>query len=149
MFALLLGSCATLRDFLGFGFHKPEISLRDVSLTGAGKNGFDLDVKLRITNRNDFGIVLEHFEYKLTSLKLMLATGQYEKRFEFKAQSRNDITLPLHVNTENLSKILTKILANPEAEHKAVLEATARFDSGIGKFEHSFYDEHKLTGLSF
>lgn len=138
---LMLGGCASVREFLGFSYARPEFSLKGIEVKNISLDSVDLMVVVRVKNPNSFDINLQKLDYKVAISGVPLAAGVFDKKVSFKAEGFETVRLPLTVNSKNARTLLNSLVDDPNKELTSVLSGTAVFDSPVGKIEHAFVDE--------
>lgn len=146
LFLLMAGtSCTSIRELLGFGFEQPKVSLRSIEIKNISMTSVKMLVHLRIKNPNTFDLTLNRLDYKVTTMNMELAEGLFEKKFTVKAESQNDVEIPLSINMQSALRMLKTLVEEADKDHMAEIAATVVFDSPIGEIEHTFTDEKNLS----
>jgi LEA14-like dessication related protein len=110
----------------------PEVTVKDVSLVGLGRDGVEMDLELAVTNPNSSSIRLSRYRYNLLISELPMTEGEQHVQYEFYGNTTTDIRLPLHIRYNDLLEILKRL---PDPDH-IPYQLTADFDlsSPFGTF---------------
>jgi LEA14-like dessication related protein len=103
---MLLSGCAFIT--------KPEVTVKDVKLTGLDNGGVDLDFYLSVNNRNSFDLKMKGYSYDVRIMALPLARGASHDTYNFYAKSATDVLIPVKISFDNVIEVL-KRHPNPDA----------------------------------
>jgi LEA14-like dessication related protein len=104
LFLFPLAACTTL-------IAKPEVSLKNVKLSGLDSEGVNLDFNFAVRNPNSFDLKLNHYDYDLKIISVSLARGTSGTVHEFLANSTSNLLIPVKIPHSALIDILRQ---NPD-----------------------------------
>lgn len=148
-FALLLSlsHCTAIREFLGFGYTPPEVSLVSIDITKMSFSSLTLNVGLEVRNPNDYDLTLKKMDYKMDALGLEMAFGSYNKTFTAPKHGVGKVKLPVDVEVQNALKLVKEFMNASDSETEIHMKANIVFDSPVGEIKKSFETVRKLKDL--
>ena len=138
----LLAQCTFLKQIVGIRPRKPEVQLQKIQLVKASPEALDLDVKMRITNPNDFNLRFSDLEYELFVEEKKLAEGIYKEEFTLNSNSTVTLEIPVRVHTLQVLSTLARFFREKQLQAKWV--AKANFVSPLGKIAVNFDGEETI-----
>jgi LEA14-like dessication related protein len=84
----------------------PEVTFRDLKITGAGTDGVNFDIDLTVRNPNSFALTLEGYTYRVRVMDLPLTTGGVRDTFSFEPHQENDLRIPVHIGYRDMLEIV-------------------------------------------
>ena len=108
LFLLLffLTSCSLFID-------KPDVAVKNVTLTGVDGKGVWIEIKLLVANPNSYKLTLSKYRYDLYVSSLPLTSGENVNTIEFPGNEATEVRLPARVEFRDLLKVL-KAVSDPE-----------------------------------
>lgn len=86
----------------------PGVGLESISMGNISLNDVTLQVKARITNRNDFPIKVDPFPYQIIVEGKELANGTVNEPIQINAKEEKDMVINIKVNLTELGETLLK-----------------------------------------
>jgi LEA14-like dessication related protein len=140
------GGCAFFRETIGLGAQKPRVQVASIEVSRVTLDAIDLLVSVRVDNPNDFELRFEKLKYSLAAAELPLAAGEYGGAVAVPATGTAYVKLPLTVDAKSATKLAERLLSSPE-DIKALVRATADFDSPVGALTVDFEDSRPLSKI--
>ena len=141
----LLNGCTYLKELIGLGPQRPEVSIRNIAVEGISLHSVDLRLTLHVENPNSFELVLGTLSYTIDAVGMAIAKGEYSDTFKVPAKSSNQIKLPLTVDARNILKLINEIMKARGEKIEAVTNLRARFITPVGSMDVNIKDEQPLT----
>lgn len=121
----------------------PKVSLNSVKMKNFSPAGINFDFNLAVDNPNAFGLKLNGFDYKVSSLGQEIANGLYRQPIQLAKNAKTNVTIPLAVEPGKLLNFFRAFLGSNQAA-KALMQATVFVDSPVGELSFNFADEKQI-----
>jgi LEA14-like dessication related protein len=120
--ALALAGCAGG----GHLFARPQVALREATLTGLSREGADLVLDFAVTNPNRVGLPLRGVDYQVQVNGERFLAGSEGDRVDIPAHGAVRVTVPVTLRYDDLARVLKTLSDHPRPVYDIV--ASFRFD---------------------
>ena len=139
-----VGGCSSLA---GKTFAEPQVTLKDVKLTGVGLTGGSLDVVLNVYNPNNFRLDASRLTYNVMMDTLRFATGSIDQLTTVQSKDSTAVRIPVNFTYNGLGEAGRQILntgsvnyrvlgdlvvATPLGNFTVPYDRTGRFSTMVG-----------------
>lgn len=139
-----VGGCSSLA---GKTFAEPQVTLKDVKLTGVGLTGGSLDVVLNVYNPNNFRLDASRLTYKVMMDTLGFANGSIDQLTTVQSKDSTAVRIPVNFSYAGLGEAGRQILntgsvnyrvlgdlivATPLGNFTVPYDRTGRFSTVVG-----------------
>ena len=87
---------------------KPEVSVKDVKLSGVNSGGVTLDVYLSVNNTSSYELKMKSYNYDAKIMALPMAMGSSTEPYYFYAKTATDVLIPVKISYNDLLEILKR-----------------------------------------
>jgi LEA14-like dessication related protein len=87
---------------------KPEVSVKDVKLSGVNSGGVTLDVYLSVNNTSSYDLKMKSYSYDVKIMALPMAMGSSTEPYYFYAKTTTDVLIPVRISYNDLLEILKR-----------------------------------------
>ncbi len=113
---------------------EPTISLKQTELASISLDGVELTLTLSINNPNRFDLELQGFDYTLSLNDYQVLSDQQRQNVEINGHDTTIIQVPVHVEFDDVSKLISSITANDKVEYR--FRTTAYVDIPVIGMRH-------------
>jgi LEA14-like dessication related protein len=139
-----VGGCGSLGSKT---FAQPQVTLKDVKLTGVGLTGGSLDVMLNVYNPNNFRLDASRLTYKVVMDTVSLANGSLDQSMTVQSKDSTAVRIPVNFTYAGLGEAGRQILntgsvnyrvlgdlvvATPLGNFTVPYDRTGRFSTVVG-----------------
>ena len=139
-----VGGCKSLASKT---FAEPQVTLKDVKLTGVGLTGGSLDVVLNVYNPNNFRLDASRLTYKVMMDTVSFATGSIDQSMTVQSKDSTAVRIPVSFTYNGLGEAGRQILntgsvnyrvlgdlvvATPVGRFTVPYDRTGRFSTVVG-----------------
>jgi len=93
--------------------NKPDVAVKNVTLTGVDGKGVWIEIILSVANPNSYRLTLSKYSYDLYVSSLPLTKGENANTIEFPGKEVTEVRLPARVEFRDLLKVM-KAVSDPE-----------------------------------
>jgi LEA14-like dessication related protein len=127
---LLAMSCATLQQVASNVLSRPQMTVKNVEITGISLGGIAANVLCEVDNPNAFQLSLGGFDYQLSLDEHPLVSGKASQGFSVPAQGKGMVSFPVEFRFTELGQGLLALFQKEQVAYG--IKATMGFNSPIG-----------------
>ena len=112
-----LGGCGAIGTQ---SFAQPDVTLKDVKLTGVGLTGGSLDVVLNVYNPNNFRLDASRLTYKVMMDTVSFATGSIDQAMTVQSKDSTTVRIPVNFSYNGLGAAGRQILNTGSVNYRVL-----------------------------
>ena len=112
-----IGGCKSLGKQ---SFSQPQVTLKDVKLTGVGLTGGSLDVVLNVYNPNNFRLDASRLTYKVMMDTVSFATGSLDQQMTVQSKDSTTVRIPVNFSYNGLGEAGRQILNTGSVNYRVL-----------------------------
>jgi LEA14-like dessication related protein len=101
-------------------FAQPDVTLKDVKLTGVGLTGGSLDVVLNVYNPNNFRLDATRLTYKVMMDTVSFATGSIDQAMTVQSKDSTTVRIPVNFSYNGLGAAGRQILNTGSVNYRVL-----------------------------
>ena len=114
------------------GFKTPDVTVKNVAITGLGLTGGSLDVNLNVYNPNGFALDAQRLTYQLFVDTVQFGTGATDQRLHINSRDSATIRVPVDFNWSGLGQVGRDLLNRGTVNYRVKGDLTV--GSGLGNY---------------
>lgn len=137
--AVLLGSVACGSPGTPEPVYRPEVSVREVKLSGVGISGGSMNVVLGVRNPNRFRIDAPRINYQVLVDTVVIGKGLYEGDFSIRGRKTAEVRIPVKFKYSDIGTTGRALLNAGTVEYRIVGDVSAASTMGTvaGPYDRS------------
>ena len=116
-----IGGCASAGKQM---FAQPEVSVKDVKVTGLGLAGGSVDVVMNVHNPNNFRLDASRVTYNLLVDTVSFATGSLDSRMSVDAKKDMEVRIPVNFTYAGIGSAGKQLLAMGSVPYRVMGDFT-------------------------
>lgn len=112
-----VGGCSSMGKQ---SFAQPQVTLKDVKLTGVGLTGGSLDVMLNVYNPNRFRLDASRLTYKVMMDTVSFATGSIDQAMTVQARDSTTVRIPVNFSYNGLGAAGRQIMNTGSVNYRVL-----------------------------
>jgi LEA14-like dessication related protein len=119
--------------------YRPEVSVKEVRLSGVGISGGSMNIDLELRNPNRFRIEAPVINYRVLVDTVQIGSGVYEADFSLRGRRSTEIRIPVRFKYSDIGPTGRKLLSSGTVEYRIVGDVTAGSTHGpvAGPYDRS------------
>ena len=119
--------------------YRPEVSVREVRLSGVGISGGSMNIDLELRNPNRFRIEAPVITYRVLVDTVQIGSGTYEADFSLRGRRSTEIRIPVRFKYSDIGPTGRALLSTGTVEYRIVGDVTAGSSYGqvAGPYDRS------------
>lgn len=101
-------------------FAQPQVTLKDVKLTGVGLTGGSLDVLLSVYNPNNFRLDASRLTYKVMMDTVSFATGSIDQAMTVQSKDSTTVRIPVNFSYNGLGAAGRQIMNTGSVNYRVL-----------------------------
>ena len=128
------------------GFKSPDVTLRNVSITGLGLTGGALEVNLNVYNPNGFALDAQRLTYQLFVDTVQFGTGATDTRLHIGSKDSATVRVPVSFSYSGISQAGRDLINKGTVNYRVKGDLTV--GSGLGNFTIPYDRTGRFSTLS-
>ena len=105
--------------------YRPEVSVKEVRLSGVGLSGGSMNIDLELRNPNRFRIEAPVISYRVLVDTVQIGSGVYEGDFSLRGRRSTEIRIPVRFKYSDIGPTGRTLLSSGTVEYRIVGDVTA------------------------
>ena len=119
--------------------YRPEVSVKEVRLSGVGITGGSMNIDLELRNPNRFRIEAPVIRYQVLVDTVQIGSGVYEGDFSLRGRRSTEVRIPVRFKYSDIGPTGRALLTSGTVEYRIIGDVTAGSSYGpvAGPYDRS------------